>query len=109
MKNFYFDVLHDIANKYINTVHKTIKMETIDFTSGSHAEYNKGFNEKYPKIKAGDRVRISKYKKIFAKGYTANYSEDFFVISKIKNTVLWSYGIRVLNGEEITKMFYEKE
>ena len=50
-------MLHDIANKYNNTVHKTIKMETIDFTYGSSAE---GFNEKYPKFKAGDRVRISK-------------------------------------------------
>ena len=84
-------------------------METIDFTSGSYAEYNEGFNEKYLKFKAGDRVRISKYKKIFAKGYTANYSEDFFVISKIKNTILWTYGIRDLNDEEITEMFNEKE
>ena len=53
-------MLHDIANKYNNTVDKTIKMETIDFTSGSYAEYNEGVNEKYPKFKAGDRVRISK-------------------------------------------------
>ena len=48
-------------------------------------------------------------KKNFAKGHTANYSEDFFVISKIKNTILWTYGIRDLNGEEITEMFYEKK
>ena len=57
----------------------------------------------------GDHVRISKYKNIFAKGYTTNWSEDVFVVSKIKNTVPWIYVINDLNGEEITGTFYEKE
>ena len=63
---------------------------------------------KNPKFKVGDHVRISKYKNVFAKGYTPNWSEEIFV-SKIKNTVPWTYGISDLNGERITGSFYEKE
>ena len=62
-----------------------------------------------PKFKVGDRVRISKYKNIFPKGYTPNWSEEIFVIRKIKNTVPWTYIINDLNGEEIIGRFYEKE
>ena len=108
-KNIYFDALDDIVNKYNNTVHRTIKMKPIDVTSDSFAEYNDDSNKKNPKFKAGDHVRISKYKNIFAKGYTPNWSEEVFVINKIKNTVPWTYVINDLNGEEITRSFYEKE
>ena len=108
-KNVYFDVLDDIVNKYNNTVHRTIKMKPIDVTDDSYAEYNEDFNKKDPKFKVGDNVRISKYKNIFAKGYTPNWSEEIFVISKIKNTVPWTYLINDLNGEEITGSFYEKK
>ena len=67
--------------------------------SDSYAEYNENFNEKDPKFKVGDNVRISKYKNIFAKRCTLNWSEEVFVISKIKNTVSWTYIISDLNGE----------
>ena len=106
-KNIYFDVLDDFVNKYNNTVHKTIKMKPIDVTSDSYAEYNEDSNKKDPKFKVDDCVRISKYKNIFAKGYTQNWSE-VFVVSKIKNTVLWTYAISHLHGEPITGSFYEK-
>ena len=108
-KNNYFDVLNDIVDKYNNTVHRIIKMKPIDVTGDSYAEYNEDFNKKDPKFKVGDHVRISKYKNIFAKGYTPNWSEEVFVINKIKNTVPWTYVINDLNGEEITESFYEKE
>ena len=108
-KNVYFDVLDDIVNKYNNTVHRTIKMKPIDVTSDSYAEYNEDSNVTKPKFKVGDHVRISKYKNIFAKGYTQNWSEEIFVVSKIKNTVPWTYVISDLNGEPITGSFYEKE
>ena len=108
-KNVYFEVLDDIVNKYNNTVHKTIKMKPIDVTSDSYAEYNEDSNVTKPKFKVGDHVRISKYKNIFAKGYTQNWLEEVFVVSKIKNTVLWSYVISDLNGEPFTGSFYEKE
>ena len=84
-------------------------MKPIDIISDSYAEYNEDFNEKDPKLKAGDRVSTSKYKKIFAKGYTQNRSEKVSVVSKIKNTVPWTYTISDVNGEEITGSFYQKE
>ena len=91
------------------TVHRTTKMKPIDVAGDSYAKCNESFNKNDPKFKVGDNVRISKYKNIFAKGYTPNWSEEVFVISKIKNTVLWTYMINDLNGEEITGSFYEKE
>ena len=108
-KNVYFNLLDDIANKYENAVHRSIKMKPINVTSNSYAEYNEDSNVTKPKFKVDDRVRISKYKNIFAKGYTQNWSEEVFVISKIKNTVPWTYVISDLNGELITGSFYEKE
>ena len=99
-------MLGDFVNKYNNTVHRTIKMKPIDITSDSYAEYNENLNKKDPKFKVGDHVRIWKYKNIFAEGYTPNWSEELFVISKIKNAVPWTYLINDFNGEEITRSFY---
>ena len=62
-------------------------MKSIDVTGDSYDEYNEGFNKKDPKSKVGDHVRVSKYKNIFAKEYAPNWSEEVFVVSKIKNTV----------------------
>ena len=101
-------MLDDTVNKHNNTVDRSIKMKPIDVTSDSYAEYNEDSNEKDPKFKVGDHVRISKYKTIFAKGYAQNWSE-VFVVSKIKNTVPWTYAISDLNGEPITGSFYGKE
>ena len=84
-------------------------MKPIDVTDVSYAEYIEDFNEKDPKFKVGDHFRISKYKNIFAKGYTPNWSEDVFVVSGIKNAVPWTYVVSDLNGEEITGNIYKKE
>ena len=81
-KNVYFDVLDNIGDKYNNAVHKTIKMKRIDVKSHSYAEYNVDSSEKDPKSKVGDYVRISKYKNIFAKEYTPNWSKEIFVVKK---------------------------
>ena len=84
-------------------------MKPIDVKSDSYAEYNVGSNAKYSKFKIGDHVRISKHKNIFAKGHAPNWSEEGFVIKKVKNAVPWTYFINDLNGEEIIGGFYEKE
>ena len=60
-------------------------------------------------LKAGYHVIISKYKNIFAKGYTPNWPEEVLVIKKVKNTVPWTYVINDVNGEEIIGTFYERE
>ena len=108
-KNVSFDALDDIVNKYNNTYHKTIKMKPVGVGDDSFAEYNEKSNEKDPKFKVGDHIRISKFKNAFAKGYTPNWSEEIFVVKKIKNTVPWTYIINDLNGEQIVGSFYEKE
>ena len=69
----------------------------------------KNLIKKNPKFRVGDHVRISKFKNVFAKGYAPNWSEEIFLVKKIKNTVLWTYVISDLNGEEIVRSFYEKE
>ena len=84
-------------------------MRPIDVTDDSFAEYYKESNKRNPKFKVGGHVRISNYKNIFAEGYAPNWSEEIFVIKKVKNTVPWTYLINDLNGEELTVSFYEKE
>ena len=104
-KNVYFNVLDGIVDKYNNTYHRTIKMKPIDAKSYSFAEYNKEYNEIDPKFKVGDHARISKYKNIFAKRYSPNWSEEIFVIKRIKSTVPWTYVISDLNRKKICRKF----
>ena len=100
LKNVCLNVLDDFVDEYNNTYHKTIKMKPIDAEDDSFAEYNEKSNEKDPKCKVGDHARISKFKNVFAKGYTPNWSEEIFIIKKVKNTVPWTYVISDLNDEE---------
>ena len=83
-KNVHIDRLDDIVNEYNNTYHTTIKMKPIDVKDNTYINTDTETNDKYPKFKVGDCVRISKYKNIFAKGYTPNWSEEVFVIKKVK-------------------------
>ena len=108
-KNVYIDKLDDIVNEYNYTYHRTIKIKPVDVKDNTYIDFEKEVNNKGPKFKVDDYVRISKYKNIFAKGYMPNWSEEVFIISKIKNTVPWTYLINDLNGEEIIGSFYEKE
>ena len=108
-QNIYNDKLDDIVNKYNNTYHRTIKVKPIDVKDNTYININKEADDNDPKFGVGDHVRIPKYKSIFAKGYTPNWSEEIFVIKEIENTVPWTYAINDLNGEEIIGTFYEKE
>ena len=84
-------------------------MKPTDVKNNTYIDFEKQVNDKDPKFKVRDYVRISKYKNIFAKGYMPNRSEEVFIISKIKNTAPWRYVINDLNGEEIIGTFYVKE
>ena len=97
------------VNECNNTYHRTIEMKPADVKDNICIDFYKYTNDKDPKFKVSDHVRISKYKNIFAQGYTPNWSEEVFVIKKVKNTVPWTYIINDLNGEEIIGTFYEKE
>ena len=108
-KSVYIDKLDDTVNEYNNTYHRTIKMKSVDVKDNVYIDFSKEVNEKDSKYKVGDHVRISKYKNIFAKGYTPNLPEEVFVIKEVKSTVPWTYVINDLAGEEIIGTFYEKE
>ena len=87
----YIDKLDDTVDVYNGTYHRTIKMKPVDVKDNTYFDFGKEVNDKDPKCKVGDNARISKYKNIFAKGYTPNWSEEVFVIKKVKNTVPWTY------------------
>ena len=108
-KNKYIDKLDDIVNEYNNAYHSKIKINLIEVKDNTYFDFIKENNNKHLKCKVGDHVRISKYKNIFAKGYTLNWSEEIFVIKEVKNTAPWTYVIDDLNGEKNIRTFYEKE
>ena len=78
-KNVYIDKLDDIVNKYNNT-YRTVKMKPVDVKDNTYIDSSKEVDDKDPKFKVVDHVRISKCKNIFAKGYTPNWSKEIFVI-----------------------------
>ena len=98
-KNVYIDKLDDIVNKYNNTYYSTIKMKTVDAKSNTYIDSSKEINDKDPKFKISDFVRISKYKNIFANVFTLNYSEEVFVIKKVK---------KLCQGHMLLMIFMEK-
>ena len=108
-KNVYDDVLDDIVNEYDNTKHNTIKMKPKDVGNNNKRVYIDEHNEKRSRFKVDDRVRISKFKNIFAKGYTPSWSREIFIVNKINDTVPYTYNIKDLNDEEIIGSFYDRE
>ena len=84
-------------------------MKPGDVKSNTHINSSKEINDRDPKSKIGDIVRVSKYKNIFTKSFVPNWSEEVFAINKVKNTVPWTYVISDLTGEEIVGTFCEKE
>ena len=99
-KNVYINKLDDVVNEYNNTYHRTIKMKPVDVKDNTYIDFEKEVTDKDPKFKIGDHVKIPKYKNIFAKGCMPNWTE-VFIISKIKNTVPWTYIANDFNAEEI--------
>ena len=85
-KNLYIDKLDDIVNKSNNTYHGTIKMKPVDVKSSTYIDSSKEIDDKDPKFKIGDIVRVSKCKNIFAKVYVPSWSEEVFVITKVKSS-----------------------
>ena len=81
-KDFYIDKLDDIVNEYNKTYQNRIKIKPGDLKLSTYIDFSKEVNEKDPKFKIGDTVKILKYKNIFAKGYVPNWSEEVFVIKK---------------------------
>ena len=107
-KNVYYDVLDDRVNEYNNTKHNTIKMKPKDVGNNKRV-YIDTHNEKRSRFKVGDRVRTSKFKNIFAKGCTPDWSREISIVNKINGTIPYTYNIKGLNDEEIRRSFYDRE
>ena len=99
-KNVYYDVLDDVVNEYNNTKRSTIKIKPIDVKNNKRV-YIDEHNEKHSRFKVGDSVRISKFKNIFAKGYTPNWSKEIFIVDKVNDTVPYTYNLKDLNDEKL--------
>ena len=69
-KIMYIDKLEDTVDEYNNTYHRKIKMKPVDVKDNTYIDFGKDVNDKYPKFKVSDHIRISKYKNIFTKRYT---------------------------------------
>ena len=108
-KNVYYDVLDDVVNEYNNTKHSSIKMKPKDVGDDNNRVYIDEHNEKSARYNVGDRARISKFKNIFAKGYTPNWSKEIFIADKVNDTVPYTYNLEDLNDEEIIAGFYDRE
>ena len=102
-QNVHRDKLDDTVNKYSNKYHRTIKMRPVDVKSSTYIDFNKENNKEGPKCKVGNHTRISKYKNIFAKSYVSNWSEEIFVIKKVKDTVSLTYVLSDLKDKVIVE------
>ena len=106
-KNVFINKLDDMVNKYSKTC-ETIKMKSVDVNRSMHADFDKENNNKDPKFKVGNHVRVSKYKSILAKGYISNWSEEVFVIKEAKNTAPWTKVISDLKKNKLLEHFTKK-
>ena len=112
----YIDILPELVEKYNKTYHRSIKTTPIKASKPNNFNHvfkalygNMKQLERKPKFKVGDRVRITKKKKTFEKGFTTNWSEELFIITKVKITKPPTYEIEDLNGKPIQGTFYEQE
>ena len=83
-----------------------MKLKDVGYNKRKHINEH---NKKSARFNVGDRVRISKFKNIFAKGYTPNWSREMFIVDKINDTAPYTYNLKDLNGEEIIGSFYDRE
>ena len=115
--NKYIDVLPDLVEDYNNTVHSSIKLTPVEASKEENKlkVWRNLYPDRYktsrlnPKFSVGDRVRISKKKAVFEKGYTTRWTEEIFTITEIQNTNPITYKLADLQGEKITGAFYEPE
>ena len=107
-KKIYYNVLDDVVKKYNNTKHSTIRIKPTDVRDNKRVNIDE-HNEKDSRLKVGDRVRMSKFKNIFAKGYSPNWCSEIFIVDKVNDTIPYTYNLKDLNDEEIIGSFYDRE
>ena len=107
-RNLYIDKTDDIVNKYNNTYYTSIKMKPIDVTDNTYIDLKKEINDKDPKFKVGDYVRISKYKNIFAKGYMPIGQKKFLLLVKLKILCHGHMLLMILTEKKLSVLFMKK-
>ena len=112
----WIDILDDLLYNYNHSYHRSIKMTPIEGSKdiNSKTVYNNLFPsektiKKKPKYQVDDRVRISKKRKSFVKGYLPNFTDEVFIITEVLKTNPITYKLKDLNNEDIIGTFYEKE
>ena len=105
---YYLSYLNKLVDQYINAYHHSIRKKPIN---ADYSVLTKKIetNAKTTKCKVNDRVRICKYKNVFSKGYTENWSRKIVIIGSVLKTNPWTYEIKDLNREKIIRSFYKKE
>ena len=83
-------------------------MKPVDIKNNKYIDCNMEVNDKCPKYKVGDHIWISKYKNIFGKEYTPNWSEEVFVIKKVENTVLGHMLLMIFERKKFLEYFIKK-
>ena len=115
--NKYIDVLPELVEDYNNTVHSSTKLTPTDASKEENElkVWRNLYPDRYktsrlnPKFSVGDKVRITKKKTVFEKGYTTRWTEEIFTIKEIRETNPLTYKLEDLQGEEIEGTFYEPE
>ena len=107
-KNVYIDKLDDIINEYNHTYHMTIKIKPVEVKDNTYIDSSKKINDKDPNFKVGDHVRISKFKNIFAKGYTPNWSEEVLWLEKLKTQFHAQTLLVILKVKKLLELFMKK-
>lgn len=119
--NVYIDVLSDIIHKYNHTYHRSIKctptrarepsnhQRVFESLFGRDYKVAATIGQKPPKFEVGDKVRITRKKGTFEKGFTPNWTEEIFTINNVKSTRPVTYSLVDTKGEDIKGSFYENE
>ena len=110
-KNVYIDKWDNIANEYNNRYHRTVKMKPVDVKDKTCIDSMELLhsNDKDPKFKVGDHVKISKYKNIFAKGYTPNWSEEVLLLIKLEIQFHGHMLLMILMEKKLCEHFVKKD
>jgi hypothetical protein len=111
--NRWIDALDDVVKSYNSSYHRSIETAPNDVTLGNVEEIARRLYPPKPPLRykydVGDRVRITKYKHVFQKGYLPNWTHEVFEICERYPTYPVTYGLRDLTGESIKGKFYEQE
>ena len=109
----WYDILQELIKEYNNQKHRTIGMKPNDVTKANEAVVLRKYKYRHvktnPKFKSGDKVRISKSKHVFEKGYTPNWSTEIFTIRRVCRTNPVTYLLKDYLGNPISGGFYEQE